>query len=178
MHYVWTQRPKEMQGTKLYSMKGLQKRHPHLAKQAQQKYDGRAQVATQTLPSLNCEWSDLIFISPIDPVLLYTALIKSIKKPLHGVRHFFEIPFHALSEQGFTPWRKDFGVRDNLSPLTAAMLPMHVAPTQISAWQEDAKAGRQPLLLGHSPHLLLVAREDGFLQTNDFSIKSLDLSQL
>jgi len=59
--------PENMQGTVLYPRNELAKSHPEMAAAYTEKYVGREEVAETHIPTLDCNWGDVLFMSPVHP---------------------------------------------------------------------------------------------------------------
>lgn len=67
------------------------------------KYQGRESLLTRTIPTLNCLWNDVIFLSPLHPNKHYKEYkrIGFTPKPVQ----FFKIPIEVLQEKRVTVWK-------------------------------------------------------------------------
>lgn len=72
-------------------------------KNAIAKYEGRENLLTVVIPTLNCLWNDVVFLSPIHPHKQYEEYKKigfTTQK-----RQFYKIPVSLLEEKRVTVWK-------------------------------------------------------------------------
>lgn len=72
-------------------------------KRAISKYQGREQLLTCLIPTLNCLWNDVIFLSPLHPYKHYEEYVRIGFTPRH--LQFFKIPIEVLKEKRVTVWK-------------------------------------------------------------------------
>lgn len=66
-------------------------------KKAISKYVGREHLLTLVIPTLNCLWNDVVFLSPVHPHKQYEELIKIGYNPVK--LQFYKIPIDVLKEK-------------------------------------------------------------------------------
>lgn len=71
--------------------------------QALTHYIGRESLLTRIIPTLNCLWNDVIFLSPIHPHKHYEEYVKIGYTP-HPAK-FFKIPIDVLKDKRVTVWK-------------------------------------------------------------------------
>jgi hypothetical protein len=132
------------------------------------KYTHRKILMELKIPVLNCFWNDVVHCSPIDPNLLYRALIKA---GLHRVRNmeFFKIPIELLKNIEFVKYKFDKEIFDrekkayvltteDIEPLTiGSYRELSELPNKTIEWYKQcAESGRGvPLWFRYIPHILV-----------------------
>ncbi|PJD95020.1 MAG: hypothetical protein CK425_09755 [Parachlamydia sp.] len=71
--------------------------------QAIAKYQGREELLKLVIPTLNCLWNDVVFLSPLHPHKHYEAYTKMGFTPRK--RQFFKIPIDVLKEKRTTVFK-------------------------------------------------------------------------
>lgn len=74
-----------------------------LHKLAISKYEGREKLLSRVIPTLNCLWNDVIFLSPVHPHKHYEEYIKDGFTPKQVF--FYKIPIEVLEEKRVTVWK-------------------------------------------------------------------------
>ncbi len=67
------------------------------------KYEGREWLLERMIPSLNCLWNDVIFLSPVHPNKHYKEYQKL--GYIHVNPQFFKIPVEVLEEKRVSIWK-------------------------------------------------------------------------
>lgn len=67
------------------------------------KYQGRERLLQRVIPTLNCLWNDVIFLSPLHPNIQYKEH-KRIGFTPRSVK-FFKIPIEVLEDKRVTVWK-------------------------------------------------------------------------
>jgi hypothetical protein len=81
MIYLYHSTPKELAGKTLYPLNILKNKFPEVYAKEAAKYAGRERLMDLRIPYLNCKWGDVIFLSPVPPEDIKSALVKTGKKP-------------------------------------------------------------------------------------------------
>lgn len=148
--YLYHRAPEEMKGNSIKPLNDLKKEHPELANKYFLKYNGREQVTKQKVPPLNCEWNDVVFLSAVDPEVVYSEYEKWLGKKV-GERVFYKIKIDDLDEDKLIIYRVDKlkvgmseGEREKLWEKfdkeeyeKLSKFP----PEQILAWQKKSRIG-------------------------------------
>lgn len=71
--------------------------------QAISKYEGREKLMSREIPTLNCLWNDVIFLSPLHPHEHYKEYKRIGFTPKHI--EFFKIPIEVLKDKRVTVWK-------------------------------------------------------------------------
>lgn len=74
---VWHAALSRPYGEYLLPLNEIRSRNPELYRKHAAKYDGREHTMTQPVPPLHCTWSDVVFLSPVDPTPLFEAIRES-----------------------------------------------------------------------------------------------------
>lgn len=102
--YVYHHRKKNFTGNYIIPLNRMAdlEEFAGIHKRAIAKYEGREQVLERVIPTLNCLWNDVVFLSPLHPhkhYLEYQKLGFEMKD-----NEFFKIPVEMLSGKRVTIW--------------------------------------------------------------------------
>lgn len=162
--------PEDMHGNILHPLNVLKDARPDLFTKESKKYTGREHIMDYFIHSLECNWNDVIHLSPVKPEDIKQALLDAGFDPLE--RKFYQIDPDLLDPskttiylyQNDTPAKPtDF---TNYDPKN---IDIHsVIPERTLAHYKEAKeAGKHmPLLFVGVPHIL----HKGSIDTSKFHI--------
>jgi hypothetical protein len=74
MEFFYHIKPTKMYGDKLLSLSQIEERFPKLAKEQKKIYKGRENLLNKKIEKLDCTWKDVIFLSCIDPKIIFSCL--------------------------------------------------------------------------------------------------------
>jgi len=155
---VYHRVPKPMVGQQLYPLNDLRTLHPDIYARQVQKYDGRTELLTTTVPPLECLWNDVIHLSPIGPWLIRQALVEA-GFSVPGDEAYFEIPIGMLASLPVAWYHHQPGSqhRSGFEPFDASRYrELDEVPAATKAYYGTCRAeGRRPLLFVHVPHVLV-----------------------
>ena len=109
MNYLYHFVPPNMVGHTLYPSSVLENIHPEVAEFHRRKYINRPTLPFERIPTLNCLWKDVIFLSPVIPQNTAEAF-KSCGIELRK-RRFFRIDPRKIEPSLATIWLADGGSR-------------------------------------------------------------------
>lgn len=95
--FVYHKVPREMIGNNLYALNSLKSVSPILYESAIKKYKNRIDILNKKVTPLNCLWSDVIHLSPIDPKIIKKAMIDS------GIQINIQLPYYKISTLKLDP---------------------------------------------------------------------------
>lgn len=96
MHYFYHAVPEKMEGTALLPLSSITKQNSKLGNTYKEKYKGRKEVANQRIPQLDCTWSDVIQMIPLDPSKVFAAQQEmGIDTPALP-KKYYKIPIRSL----------------------------------------------------------------------------------
>jgi hypothetical protein len=149
-------------GEALLPLTMLRRRHPDLHARHLAKYAGREHRLHERVLPLDCTWSDVVFLSPLDPTVLFDAVRGAGRRAFGG-------PFWTLDASRLDPGRccirlmrvtrgartADPGTEDDYLPLTTAAL-RAVSEVTVRALDRLRTLGAdEPALpFGDVPHVL------------------------
>lgn len=93
-HFLYHGKSDEFKGETIYPLNQLKIIYPEIFDLEVSKYQGRVELLERQLPILNCNWNDVIHLSPINPHEIYKALVKIGFNPRPSV--FFKIPIEKI----------------------------------------------------------------------------------
>jgi hypothetical protein len=168
MPFIYHIKPVEMFGNTLYPLNTLREINIDAYEFHIAKYTHRKILMELKIPVLNCLWNDVVHCSPIDPNLLYKALIKA---GLHRVRNmeFFKIPIELLKNIELVKFKFDkefFDIEkkayiltaEDIEPLTIdSYRELNELPNKTIEWYKQcSESGRRvPLLFRYIPHIFV-----------------------
>lgn len=158
-NYLYASVPPNMHGTKLLSRNGLALIAPDLANLASRKYDGREHIRDMYIPSLECGWADLIFLTPYDPYKQLQYFMEAGFKP--RPQRYFKIPLAHIHTSGLEIYWFDAGAKsgERIQQFCYRKFKTPSLPqAQIDEYRRAKTEDRIPLAYGYSPHIFLVAR--------------------
>lgn len=103
--YVYHKKPFNMVGDILIPLNQMpySEKHQDTYHQAIKKYEGREQLLETIIPTLNCLWNDVIYLSPLHPHHQYAAY-KKIGFTMKSIK-FYKIPVEMLFEKKVTVFK-------------------------------------------------------------------------
>ncbi len=105
VQYVYHRRTNDFKGDWIVSlnmmpgMEGFSKIH----ELAIAKYQGREHLLSKVIPTLNCLWNDVVFLSPLHPHKHYQEYTRIGFTPKSV--QYFKIPIEVLAEKRVTVWK-------------------------------------------------------------------------
>lgn len=149
--------PEAMQGTVLYPRNELRKLHPELAVQYDASYAGREDVAIQPIPTLNCNWGDVLFFSPVHPQTIIDELRRA-GCPTDFKLRAYEVPLDRLEVSKLTVMVTVAldGDGKRFVSFDPAMLEewQRIPPITLDYYRRMAAQHEQPFTYGGIPHFL------------------------
>ncbi|MDB4983995.1 MAG: group-specific protein [Patescibacteria group bacterium] len=97
MEYVYHRIPPNMEGPILYTLNALRLVNPEAYDLHVNKYEGREKVLDIRIPTLDCMWNDVIFMSPVHPNQ-YQEVYDRFNYTPFGTR-FYKIPVEMLDHE-------------------------------------------------------------------------------
>ncbi|MDP1836405.1 MAG: hypothetical protein Q8K75_10835 [Chlamydiales bacterium] len=103
--YVYHRRPSNFIGNWILplNMMPQMEEFSDIYEKAISKYDHRKQLLSRVIPTLNCVWNDVIFLSPLHPHHHFKEYSEIGFIPKHV--QFFKIPVEVLAEKRTTVWK-------------------------------------------------------------------------
>lgn len=99
MTYLYHKVPRSMTGSTLYPLHALKDIDRRLFDEAIKKYKGREYIIDQRIPIFeNCLWNDVIFMTALQPQLLYDVR-NSLGFSKLQPQQFYKIPFDTLDRK-------------------------------------------------------------------------------
>src|ERR1700744_4292715 len=74
MEYFYHLKPETMYGKLLLPLSDLKDEYPKLYKEKIKSYKGRDEILNKEVPLLNCEWKDVLFLSCLNPEIIFASL--------------------------------------------------------------------------------------------------------
>lgn len=102
--FLYHRTPPHMEGTELIPLNEQRELYPKLYEESVSKYAGRMEVMKIIIPSFECLWNDVLFLSPVHPQVI------------NEVRRRYEVP---------TPERRWFEIDSNLLDQNKLLLFRH-----------------------------------------------------
>lgn len=149
--------PENMQGSVLYPRNQLAKLYPELAAEYTAAYAGREEVASQHIPTLGCNWGDVLFLSPVHPQLVIDTM-RDHGAPVDFKLEAYQVEIDTLDQSKLTVMLT-VGLGDDgkqFVPYDASRLAEWRQIPQISRDHYDKMValGEQPFTYGGIPHFL------------------------
>lgn len=152
--YVYHRVPPNMRGTVLYPLSALEERHPEIAATQRTKYAGREAKPSQPIPPLNCQWRDVINLTPVHPAAIRAAMADA--GHFRFPRRWFEINAALLDPHaavlyltGSTPTEARF------APYMPGCLAQYATVSDMQRrFYRGVEPGRRVLLFAGTPHVL------------------------
>lgn len=143
-----------MQGTVIYPLRVLRERHPEIAAAKPGKYAGREAKPTQPIPLLDCQWQDVVNLTPVHPAAIRAALADA--GHLRFPRRWFEIDVALLSPQNTAIYLTgDTPAEARFVPYTPGCLAQYAQVSDVQRrFYRDVTPGQPVLLFGGTPHVL------------------------
>jgi hypothetical protein len=153
MQFVYHRRPPDLRGEILYPLNALRARYPDAYERQAAKYRGREKRMATSVPPLGLLWNDVLHLAPIHPHLLYRALVAcGLSPPDHS---YFAIPVDLLRGRPATVLiAHDPDLYRPFDPDRYCELG-HVPESTLRFYDDEIRAGRQPLLYVGIPHVLV-----------------------
>lgn len=145
--------PDEMHGTTLHPLARLKHEHSGSYQEAITKYEGREAVLQQHIPLLDCQWNEVLHLSPVHP-----ARMKDAAGTNNALRAF-KIPAGDLDTDKAVFWeyeRRGLGLtHDTVHWLDRIDITQHTdLPDKTRAYYDRCrKQDNDPLLFVHVPHV-------------------------
>jgi len=161
MNYLYHRVPEIVKGDLLLPQNVLKKKHPKLYKKAMKKYRGRENINKARIPTLNCTWSDVLFLSPIEPIKIAKALKKAGRKSTIKMK-FYKINPYKLDKKKTAVYLYKYdtileeGKKDNFTSFDPKNLSKYnrVPSRTVKYYKKIIKLGRNPLMYHFIPHIL------------------------
>lgn len=154
VEYFYHLKPNKLKGKILYSLSELEEKAPELAKEYSKAYKDRESLLNKKVPPLDCKWKDVIFLSYINPTLVFTALdlLGLLDKDIPIILKF---PISALKNKNFCFYQEeDKNIFKNMS--VESYKELKELPTKtITYFVNCIKKNESPLIFSGIPHLLL-----------------------
>lgn len=149
--------PPKMQGSILYPRNELRALHPELAAEYDASYEGREEVAATYIPTLDCRWGDVLFMSAVDPQNVIDTM-REYGCPVDFQITAYKIPIRLLDLDKLTVMLT-VGLGDG----GKRFVPF--SPKSFAEWQQIPQItrdhyakmtakGEQPFTYGGIPHFL------------------------
>jgi len=166
MPFVYHIKSPQLRGTTIYPLNQLRDRHPDLYDLHRAKYAGREALMQCRIPLLDKHWNDVVYLAPVHPYHIKTALLAAGAAPPDLV--WFRIPierFERLRAVYYT-----FNSCKNAPPSNVVELDPRdfewfsasdyreldaVAPETISDNRERIRLGMRPLILTRTLHVMV-----------------------
>lgn len=143
-------------GDRLYPLNTLQEQDYSVYAQAVSKYKGRESIMEQRIPTLDCLWNDVLFMTAVKPEDLRRAR-ESVRLDLRSTR-FFRFVAEELDHSLMTVWLAETSSKEekDFVPFKPEDMPKYsVVPQKtLDYWKRMAEAGKPMLLFPHIPHIL------------------------
>src|SRR3989344_7166860 len=178
MNYIYPSVPEILKGDVLLPQDALKRKHPKLYKEAIKKYKGRKHILKRKVQFLNCLWSEVLFLSPVNPKKIARALKIAGKKQTQK-RKFYKINPKKLDLKKTIVYLYKYdtmteeGRKDNFTNLRLKDIAKYdkVPNKTLKYYKEEMKAGRKPLLYHFIPHIVY----KGEISVKDADIIEVDL---
>ena len=162
--------PPEMVGqtiVPLRQLRALSRKH-YVREQA--KYTGREWVREQHIPTLNCYWDEVVFLSAVPPVILRAKLERAGFHPAPAM--YYKIDPKALDPECATVLLWDEGTGDHYVPYRPEDMELYQSiPVATEQYYEASKyaSDEMPLLHAFVPQILYRGEIDaGYAHTVPF----------
>lgn len=153
--HIYHMVPEGLAGSVLYPLNELRYVHPRRYWQEMQKYRDRQRIRGQRIPTLNCLWNDVLFLSPVHPGEITSALWEAGFTP--RPMSFFEIDPAQLDVSKTCVWlpEGDRGGVKRYQPFDSTDLPSAALSRETLRYYRRCKAARRkPLRYKFIPHIL------------------------
>lgn len=166
MYYLYHRIPADMRGSILYPLNVLKNKHPEVYNEELRKYKGREHVLNQRIPTLNCYWNDVIFLTAVHPQKLYDLRRKIGFSQISSPIAFFEVnPLNLdIDKLSVFLFHKDEDWKNQLPPTEFTSFNMsdiskysHIPDVTKEYFRELYNQGareRIPLFFRYTPHIL------------------------
>jgi len=168
MQYLYHAVPSDLKDDKLYPLNILKKKHPDLYAIKNAKYEGREEVAQQSIPLLDCLWKDVIFLTAVHPQILLDTYRKAGGKMPHPLQ-YFQIDVDSLQQENIAVARyldddskKTYELYDAENIKEYSTIPNRT----IDYFVDQLNQGHLPLYYAYIPHVLY----KGVIDTKDLPI--------
>ena len=141
----------------LYPLSDLKTKHPDIYESNMLKYNGRQHILQQRFPYLDCSWEEVIFLSPVHPDKVTSALAQYFRRVIPSIP-YHAIPLADLSTSNLVLWLFRTRVYD---PAEVVLMGearieqyMEIPEATTAYFQEQNSKGERPLFFMHIPHVL------------------------
>ncbi len=149
--------PEDMQGTVLYPRNELAKIYPKLAAVYTAQYKGREEMAATHIPTLDCNWGDVLFMSPVHPQVVIDTM-RAHGAPANFKLRAYEVPVDMLDLDKLTIMitvalgddGKQFVPYDD----TKLQQWQNIPQITLDYYDKMVALGEQPFTYGGIPHFL------------------------
>ena len=153
MEYVYHLKPKEMQGKILLPLSVMKKEYPKLYRQQVKLYKGREDLLDKEIPLLKCDWKDVLFLSAINPEIIFAAL-EMLGLLDEDVSEILKFPITAL-DKNICLYQEVDGDEKFEKVRQASYEEEITIPTEtLEYFIECVKNEEDPLIFSGIPHIL------------------------
>ncbi len=149
--------PWNLEGRILYPLNELRTVLPHLYAQYIKNYENRPKVLKQWIPTLDCLWNDVLFLSPVHPQAVRLAYAEAGATLIPDLRCFKIDPAHLEPEKTsvWIPRTRD-GHSEEFRAYDPSSLEQYstLSEDTVPYFREEFAKGKKPLLFLRVPHIL------------------------
>lgn len=154
--YVYHLIEKGFKGTILFSLNDLKEELPAIYQKQLTKYKGREFLLKRRIVKINCNWNDVVHLSPYHPHVIYKALLQQGITPEE--MQWVKIPVDYLDDR-LTVIYRDYTQNENwmieVNDIDALdKISSHLPKETIDYYKAMHKAKKDPMLFMHAHHVL------------------------
>lgn len=157
MPYLYHMVPPNIVGNHLLPLNQLRGVNLSIYEDSAQKYTWRKHLMEEKIPTLDCLWNDVIFLTAVHPDDLVQALWEAGRQ-YRFPTGFFQIDLAMLEPHLLTVYlfsRADSNTRKYVSLKPEDVSKYAIVPETTKIYfKEEISAGRHPLLFRNIPHIL------------------------
>lgn len=161
MTYLYHRVHPDMQGHTLFPLNQLKDKYPEIYETRKEKYEGREYLLELEIEPLHCLWNDVLFLSPVHPEKIKSALMEAGRKEAFE-HQYYQIDIHTLDKENIAVYSYLNIVKNlSLSPgdyvefSPEAIAEYNYVPETTKQYFRDTyEQGGKPLLYAGIPHIL------------------------
>ena len=155
MDHVYHLKPENMHGNVLFPLSELSKQYPDLGKEYIKNYKGREEVILTKIELLSCSWQDVLFLSALNPILIFQALdvLNLLDEDIPDILQF---PISSLKKKEFCLFKEIDG-KDHFAPcdISSYEEPKNLSKGTWSYFLDCVSSGEKPLIFADVSHILV-----------------------
>ena len=154
---VYHLKPTPFKGSQLLPLSILEQKYPALAINEQDKYKDRKELQTKEIPLLKANWSEVLFLSCLNPTLIFIALELLGLLDLRNIPEILAFPIQTLKKQPSCLYQEDEQGKETFKAFKLNDYKEVTAPPNatLQYFLQCVKTGEKPLLFFGVPHVLL-----------------------